>query len=44
LPPGTPAAFEAACGTSWLMELLEDYGFARTWCTRRGARRSPRRR
>jgi len=28
LPPGTPAAFEAACGTSWLMELLEDYGFA----------------
>ena len=44
LPPGTPAAFEAARGTSWLMELLEDYGFARTWCTRRGARRSPRRR
>jgi hypothetical protein len=28
LPPGTPAAFEAAYGTSWLGELLEDYGFA----------------
>src|SRR5512132_61778 len=27
LPPGTPAAFEAAFGTSWLVELLEDYGF-----------------
>jgi hypothetical protein len=25
---GTPAAFEAAYGTSWLVELLEDYGFA----------------
>ena len=28
LPSGTPAAFEAAYGTSWLVELLEDYGFA----------------
>ena len=28
LPPGTPAAFEAAYGTGWLVELLEDYGFA----------------
>jgi transposase len=28
LPPGTPAAFEACYGTSWLVELLEDYGFA----------------
>jgi transposase len=28
LPPGTPAAFEAAFGTGWLVELLEDYGFA----------------
>jgi transposase len=28
LPPGTPAAFEAAYGTSWLVELLEGYGFA----------------
>ena len=27
LPPGTPAAFEAAYGTSWLVELLEDHGF-----------------
>src|SRR5215470_1728208 len=28
LPPGTPAAFEACSGTSWLVQLLEDYGFA----------------
>src|SRR6266702_861489 len=28
LPPGTPAAFEAAFGTTWLAGLLEDYGFA----------------
>jgi transposase len=28
LPLGTPAAFEAAFGTGWLVELLEDYGFA----------------
>jgi transposase len=27
LPPGTPAAFEAACGWGWLAGLLEDYGF-----------------
>ena len=27
LPPGTPVAFEAAFGWSWLAELLEDYGF-----------------
>jgi hypothetical protein len=27
LPPVTPAAFEAAFGTSWLAELPEDYGF-----------------
>ena len=27
LPPGTSAAFEAAYGTSWLVPLLEDYGF-----------------
>jgi Transposase len=27
LPPGTPAAFEAAFGTGWLVELLQDYGF-----------------
>ena len=43
LPPGTPAAFEACYGTTWLVELLEDYGFAPTWCTRRGAKQSPRR-
>ncbi len=29
LPPGTPVAFEAAFGWSWLAELLEDYGFDR---------------
>ena len=28
LPAGTPTAFEAAFGTSWLAVLLEDYGFA----------------
>jgi transposase len=28
LPPGTPAAFEAAYGWGWLAGLLEDYGFA----------------
>jgi hypothetical protein len=28
LPPGTPAAFEAAFGWHRLVELLEDYGFA----------------
>jgi transposase len=27
LPPGTPAAFKAAFGTGWLVELLEGYGF-----------------
>jgi len=27
LPPGTPAAFEAAYGWGWLVELLENYGF-----------------
>jgi len=27
LPSGTPVAFEAAFGWSWLAELLEDYGF-----------------
>jgi transposase len=27
LPAGTPVAFEAAYGWSWLAELLEDYGF-----------------
>ena len=27
LPSGTPVAFEAAFGWSWLVDLLEDYGF-----------------
>jgi transposase len=27
LPPGTPVAFEAAFGWSWLADLLEDYAF-----------------
>src|SRR5579863_4813758 len=27
LPAGTPAAYEAAYGWGWLVELLEDYGF-----------------
>ena len=27
LPSGTPAAFEAAFGWGWLVQLLEDYGF-----------------
>jgi hypothetical protein len=27
LPSGTPVAFEAAFGWSWLSDLLEDYGF-----------------
>src|SRR5215831_9768582 len=27
LPAGTPAAFEAAFGWGWLVEVLEDYGF-----------------
>jgi Transposase len=27
LPAGTPTAFEAAFGTGWLVELLEDDGF-----------------
>src|ERR1043165_7814064 len=26
-PAGTPVAFEAAFGWSWLIDLLEDYGF-----------------
>jgi transposase len=27
LPAGTPAAYEAAFGWGWLLELLEGYGF-----------------
>ena len=43
LPPGTPAASEACYGTSWLAGCWRITGSARTWCTRRGARRLPRR-
>jgi hypothetical protein len=42
LPASTPVAFEAAYGWGWLVQLLDDYGFERTWCTRCAARRSPR--
>jgi hypothetical protein len=42
LPSGTPVAFESALGWSWLVQLLEHYGSSCTWCTRYGARRSPR--
>ena len=28
LPAGTPVAFEAAFGWGWLVQLLEEYGFA----------------
>ncbi len=27
LPAGTPAAYEAAFGWGWLLELLEEHGF-----------------
>src|SRR3989440_2460075 len=43
LPSGTPAAFEAAFGWGWLVELLRITASIRTWCTRCSARRSPRR-
>jgi hypothetical protein len=42
LPVGTPAAFEAAVGWGWLVELGEDYGFEPHLGIRRNARRSPR--
>ena len=42
LPPGTPAAFEAAFGTGWLAGAAAGLRLrTRTWCTRCGARRSP---
>ena len=41
LPAGTPAAFEAAFGWGWLVELLRTTASTRTWCTRCNARRSP---
>jgi len=42
LPRGTPAAFEAAYGTSWLVELLEDYGFTPHLVHSLRCKRSPR--
>jgi hypothetical protein len=42
LPPGTSAAFEAGFGTGWLAGCWRITGLPRPWCTRRGARRSPR--
>jgi transposase len=43
LPAGTPVAFEAAFGWSWLLELLEECELVPQLAHRRGARRSPRR-
>ena len=43
LPAGTPVAFEAAYGWGWLVSCWRITGLTRTWCTRCGARRSPRR-
>jgi hypothetical protein len=42
-PPGTPVAFEAAFGWGWLADCWRTTASRRTWCTRCGARRSPRR-
>ena len=42
LPPGTPAAFEAAFGTGGWWSCWRITGLTRTWCARCGARRSPR--
>ncbi len=42
LPTGTPVAFEAAFGWSWLSSWMTTAS-RRTWCTRCGARPSPRR-
>ena len=41
LPAGTPVAFEAAFGWGW-PACWRTTGSTRTWCTRCGARRSPR--
>jgi transposase len=41
LPSGTPVAFEAAFGWSW-PACWRTTASRRTWCTRCGARRSPR--
>ena len=42
LPPGTPAAFEAGFGTGGWCSCSRVTGSPHTWCTRCGARRSPR--
>ena len=43
LPAGTPVAFEAAFGWGWLASARGLRVRPRTWCTRCGARPSPRR-
>ncbi len=43
LPPGTPAAFGAPMAPAGWWRCWRVTGSRRTWCTRRGARRSPRR-
>ncbi len=42
LPAGTPAASGAAFGWGWLAGCWKTMASARIWCTRCGARRSPR--
>jgi hypothetical protein len=42
LPPGTAAAFEAATARAGWWSCSRATGSLRTWCTRCGARRSPR--
>ncbi len=43
LPAGTPVAFEAAFGWGGWSNCSRTTASIRTWCTRCGARRSPRR-
>ncbi len=43
LPSGTPVAFEAAFGWGDSSNCSRTTASTRTWCTRYGARRSPRR-
>jgi hypothetical protein len=43
LPPGTPVASEAAFGWAGWPSCWRTMASRRTWCTRCGARRSPRR-
>ena len=42
VPSGTPVAFEAACGWAGWWSCWRIMASIRTWCTRCGARRSPR--